>query len=218
MTTIQLYKEMNLGGGATTYVVTIDSGKVEETITKDLINFAMPLPQADWGIPSASGPQRISIDLLNINRVFTINGVISASGSDEIYDYTTAANRAPKSASEVRDILSTMQMFGGSCNFRYGVAADCTGLSADGYAPHANLRYYTAAGFECHITRLQFIESGDNGEFRNGSTYDDDYLVMNATQTYDDSTGVGSPKMGTYLLPSTYDVVIELIVVTENTS
>lgn len=222
MTTLQLTKTMDIGAGSTSYTVEILGAKVEEVLTKEVINWADPIPQPDWTDgPSATQPGRQAIDLLNINRVFSITGFIDAKSCDNFPDPGSGVNRTPISASEVRDVLVNMMRAGGTSYFKYGVPADTTGLSGDGYEESSANIYFTSTGFEVHITRMQLVEDGGSeqtGEYRDGSNLKFDYLVTSGAHTFPDSQGLGSPKMGTYKLASKYQVTIEVLHCTENTS
>lgn len=147
MTTIQLKQ------GSTT--LTIFSVNVEEQIDKDLINFPLPVQQSDWG---TTAPNRMSIDLLSIKRVFTVTGFIKNTSTSP----TTTAQ-------EARDNLVGMQLHGGSVYFYYGVSADASG---SGYTPtSAHKYYYTSGGngFTCHIMSLRIKEEKGGSTVTTGS-------------------------------------------------
>lgn len=215
MTSIRLYKSMELGASAVTYYITIHSAKVEETIIKNL--------EAKWsedarkGKPIAVGassqPIMNTVELLNVNRVFTITGTIDATSTDQIYCYPDVVHRPPNSAPEVRDLLSQMILYGGTVFFNYGLPGDVTGTLNAGYKQDNNNGYYTSTGFECHFNRIHLVEQGETGQYRNGGTYYDaegKYKEAN-TVTFDKPGATGAEgEQGTLTLPCAYNVTIEL--------
>lgn len=198
MTTIQVKKNMDLGAGATDYVITLQNTIIEETITKELISF--PLPKDSWGKPTATSPYRMAIDLVSLNRVFTVTGWIDVESSDEVC--VNSVNRTPRSASEVRDIIVNMIRYGGALYFHYGVQADVDGSTRDGYIPEDYNIYFNTTGFPCHVNRLQLKEGAhaSPGKYRVGSVVKEDY-----------KDGSGDPTYGTWNLPSRYSITLEMV-------
>ena len=138
MTTIQLYNG--------TSTLTIFGAKIKENIIKEVIAYNYPFPSADWGAPSASRPRKEAVDLLTVQRVFTITGYID---KDSISGGTTAP--------QARDVLVNLPRAGGTDTFRYGVDAD-----KGSYSPSAGNMYYTSTGFEVHITKIQIDEVAED--------------------------------------------------------
>lgn len=200
MTTIQLKKNMNLGAGAINYVITMENTQVEETITKELLSFPMPKAPADWGKPTATCPERRAIDLVSLNRVFTITGWIDVESCDSVP--FGVSDHTPWSVQEVRDLLVNMVRYGGVLYFHYGIQSDVDGSHRDSYEPQDDDIYFTTTGFPCHVNRMQIKESAhaSPGKYRTGSTVKEDYL-----------DGSGNPTYGTWHLPSRYSIVLELV-------
>lgn len=202
MTSIRLYKSMKLGSSAVTYYLTIHSAKVEETIIKNME--AKWADDAKKGRPIAVGassqPIEKTVELMNISRIFTITGTIDATSTDQIYNYNGSVDTTPLSATEVRDLLAQMELYGGTVFFNYGLPAD-TNTPVSTYRQNDNNGYYTATGFECHFNRCHMVEQGEIGQYRNGGTY------YAGDGTYQEANTI---ENSTSKLPNEYAVTIEL--------
>lgn len=198
MTTIQLKKTMNMGAGDVEYVITIENTTVEETITKELISF--PLPKDSWCKPTANSPYRMAVDLVSLNRVFSITGWIDVESTDSVP--FGASDHTPWSVQEVRDLLVNMVRYGGVLYFHYGIQTDVDGSYRDSYEPQNDDIYFTTTGFPCHVNRIQLKENAhaSPGKYRTGSVVKEDY-----------KDGSGNPTYGTWHLPSRYSLTLELV-------
>jgi hypothetical protein len=137
MTTIRLTKSGQSD-------LTIFAGKVEETSNKELISWPDSIVRPDWpSTPTTTTPGRESVDILYIQREFTITGFIDK-------DSTSAGN-----VLSARDTLNNMQRTGGPLIFKYGVSSE---LPGSGYTSSSNNGYYNN-GFSCHVTRIMIVET-----------------------------------------------------------
>lgn len=218
MTTIKFGKSMNIDStGNNTYYVTINSARIEEIQSKDFFNYN--LPDLDGSSQPTSDIKTKAQDYKMITRTFTISGEIEPGSASEVV--RNGSITTPKTVYDVRDILSYMNLFGGPIKFYYGVSSDYSGLLEPGYYPHTELGYFKSGGEDVLFSRLRIEESsGDTGAFNSSSvvnspTIEEDFLVSSSTQTYNDSKGGGSPKYGTYNLPSVLTVEIECMIIKE---
>lgn len=147
MTTIQFTKT----GNVPYTILTVYSAKVQEQVDKDLVSWSnIQLPVAGtWPITiSATNPSKNAFDLNNINRSFTITGVID--------DSSTSGS----TVQHARDTLINMIRGGGNCNFSYGISGDAT---SSGYSPSAANIYFYSTGFVGYITRIMIDEVPKGG-------------------------------------------------------
>jgi len=185
MTTIQLSKS---GVGT----IEIQGAKIEEVFTKEVISYAKPFTKTKWGTMTPTQPVRIAIDILKVNRVFTITGTID---KESISGGT--------SAPQARDVLINMGRYGGALTFKYGVASDVYGKKPDGtnvsyYSPSINNMYYDSNGFSCHVNRIQVSEEPKGG--------------ASADETPSQFGEYGTP----HKLPEQYSVTVELVHAIDN--
>jgi hypothetical protein len=214
MTSIIFSKSMALGSvSAKTYYVKLYASNVEEIQTKN--NVVYEIPEIGVGsAPTTSSPKSRGMDMRMIKRVFTITGEIDVSSSDDVY-VGGSSTRVPKSAPEVRDMLSYMNLYGGIITFQYGIPGDYAGLTMNGYDPKTELGYYSFSGINVLFNRLVITEAdGDDkgvGRLTLTSVASGDFLVTSGSHSFNDSVGIGTPKYGVYYLPSKYLITIEAI-------
>ena len=169
--------------------VTIFTGKVDETLTKDVVSYPYFFGTDAWKVPTNTQPRREVVDFLNVNRVFTVTGLINR------HSVSAPASGEP-SACYARDELINMARHGGVATFIYGTLTDTQGRDPDGtivsfYIPSDRNMYYTTDGFSVHFTRIQITETPKGG----------------SSDTPRANNEGGTP----HKLPEEYEVTIELM-------
>ena len=151
MTTIRLTH--STGG----YYLKIDASQVEEDLTKGVASFPYSTPNAKWGSPTAILPRREGLDLLSIQRIFTITGTIYAHSK-----CNSNWNRTGITAPEARDVLVNMMRYGGVGRFDYGESSEA---ALGGYVNSDDHMYYTSSedgsikkGFPCQFIKYKIVE------------------------------------------------------------
>jgi len=162
MTTIKIRKSMNFdGSGSKEWIVIIDTAKMQETINKDVVNYADFKAKSSWGPPTATKPRRLADDFLNIEREFMISGYINRECLDSpaiVYINGSPKPKTQLSVCYIRDVMNAMAMYGGVCYLQYGIPSDTTSAGGDIYFETDTYKYYTNTGFSCHIRRIQWTE------------------------------------------------------------